>query len=90
MTTPTEPGTLPHHLEHIAADADDVVAMLTRHHAEGGDIHPEALPKAERLATGLRQVIDALTTHEHLAAGADDVWRLLGMEVPTSTDGESA
>jgi len=89
MTTPTEPGTLPHHLEHLAADANDVVAMLTRQHADGGDIHPEALPKAERLATSLRQVIDALTTHEHLAAGAEDVWRMLGIDVPTSDNGDS-
>ena len=89
MTTPTEPGTLPHHLEHLAADANDVVAMLTRQHADGGDIHPEALPKAERLATSLRQVIDALTTHEHLAAGAEDVWRMLGIDVPTSDNGDN-
>lgn len=89
MTTPTESGTLPHHLEHLAADANDVVAMLTRQHADGGDIHPEALPKAERLATSLRQVIDALTTHEHLAAGAEDVWRMLGIDVPTSDNGDS-
>ncbi|MEQ8719178.1 MAG: hypothetical protein RIE08_16330 [Acidimicrobiales bacterium] len=77
MTTPDQPGTLRHHLEHLAADADDVVAMLTRRHAEGGDIHPEPLAKAERLQTSLREVIDALTHHEHLAMGADDVWAML-------------
>jgi hypothetical protein len=68
------------HLEHLAADADDVVAMLNRQHADGGDIHPEALPKAARLQTSLRKVIDALRHHEHLAAGGDDVWGTLTRE----------
>ena len=80
MTEEPRPESLDIHLEHLAADADDVVAMLTRHHDEGGDIHPEALPKAARLETSLRKVIDALRHHEHLAAGADDVWAMLTRE----------
>ena len=83
MSTGDEEGvkdndvTLALHLEHIAADADDVLAMLTRKHDEGGDIHPEELGKAARLQTSLRKVIHALTHHEHLAMGADDVWAML-------------
>ncbi len=72
-----EEGTLAHHLAHLAADADDVVAMLSRPHAEGGDIHPEALPTAERLQTSLHDVLHALADHEHLAMSADDVWKVL-------------
>lgn len=75
-----EHGTLAHHLEHIAADADDVVAMLTRNHDEGGDIHPEALPKAARLQTSLREVIRALIHHDHLAMKSDDVWAVFTRE----------
>jgi hypothetical protein len=75
-----ERETLVHHLEHLAADADDVVALLTRNHEEGGDIHPEALPKAEHLQTSLRDVIRALTHHEHLAMKADDVWGMFTRE----------
>lgn len=69
--------TLAHHLGHLAADADDVMALLTTQHAEGGDIHPEAMHKAERLQTSLHEVIHALTRHEHLAMSADDVWTAL-------------
>ena len=72
-----EQGTLAHHLEHLAADADDVLAMLEVQHSAGGDIHPEALGKAERLQTSLRDVVDALTHHEHLAMDSDDVWNAL-------------
>lgn len=72
-----EPGTLAHHLGHLAADADDVVEMLTRSHEEGGDIHPEALAASKRLSTSLRDVIHALTEHEHLAMSSDDVWAML-------------
>ena len=72
-----EPGTLAHHLEHLAADADDVLAMLQVTHAAGGDIHPEALGKAERLHTSLRDVIHALTDHEHLAMDSHDVWNAI-------------
>ncbi len=73
----TEPGTLAHHLEHLAIDADDVAALLNTHHLEGGDIHPDALAKSVRLQTSLRGVIHALTQHEHLAMDADDVWAAL-------------
>lgn len=54
--------------------------MLTRQHEAGGDLHPEALPNAERLQTSLRAVIHALTHHEHLAMSADDVWAALTLE----------
>ena len=74
MSESAEPGTLSHHLEHLAADADDVRAMLSRPHSEGGDVHPEALVKADKVATSLREVIDALLHHEHLAMSSDDVW----------------
>ncbi|MDH3752895.1 MAG: hypothetical protein OEU32_03395 [Acidimicrobiia bacterium] len=80
MTTEPSPGTLADHLEHLAVDADDIVAMLTRAHDEHGDIHPEALGKSEQLSTSLREVIHALTHHEHLAMSADDVWRALSLK----------
>lgn len=89
MTQPTESSPLPLHLDHLAMDADDIVAMLTRHHDEGGDIHPEALPKAERLSTSIREIAHAFRVHDHLLAGADDVCRMLGIdapEPPTPTD----
>ena len=73
-------GTLAHHLEHLRADAEDVEAMLTVAHSEGGDVHPEALAKSARLQTSLADVIHALTHHEHLAADADDVWKMLTVE----------
>jgi hypothetical protein len=87
MTDTPEPASLAHHLSHLAADADDIETLLTRSHAEGGDIHPEALGKSERLATSLRDVIHALTEHEHLAMGADDVWKTL--TVKHSGNGDS-
>ncbi len=77
MAEKSEPGSLVHHLEHLAADADDVAALLTRAHEENGDIHPEALGKSARLATSLREVIHALTEHEPLAMSSDDVWAAL-------------
>ena len=80
MTENTEPGTLAHHLEHLAADADDLSTFLTQTHDEQGDIHPEALGKSERLSTSLREVIHALTQHEHLAMSSDDVWRALTVQ----------
>jgi hypothetical protein len=86
MTDTPEPASLAHHLSHLAADADDVEAFLTRAHDEGGDIHPEALGKSERLATSLRDVIHALTEHEHLAMGSDDVWK--GLTVKHSGNGD--
>ena len=75
-TPAAEDGTLAHHLEHLAASVDDVVAMLNRHHEEG-EIHPEALPKAEHVSASLKEVIHALTHHEHLAMTSDDVWKAL-------------
>lgn len=77
MTDTPDEVTLVNHLGNLAADADDVKAMLTAQHAAGGDIHPEALDKAERLQTSLHEVIRELTRHEHLAMGADDVWATL-------------
>lgn len=80
MTKETEPDSLAHHLGHLAADADDLAEFLTREHNASGDIHPEALGKSERLATSLRDIIHALTKHEHLAMGPDDVWRALNVK----------
>ena len=74
------PKTLASHLEHLAADADDIVAMLTLPHSEKGDIHPEALAKSARLQTSLREVIFALTHHDRLAMKADDVWSALSLK----------
>jgi len=68
------------------ADAEDIEALLTRAHTEGGDVHPEALGKSERLATSLRDVIHALTEHEHLAMGADDVWKTLTVKHSRNSD----
>ncbi|MFV0259600.1 MAG: hypothetical protein ACK5PP_14285 [Acidimicrobiales bacterium] len=82
-----EPISLATHLDHLAADADDVVAMLNRQHDAGGDIHPEALPKAARLQTSLKQVIEALRTHPHLAASSDDVWAMLNRQHHDHPDG---
>jgi hypothetical protein len=79
--------TLAEHLGHLAADADDVKALLTRQHDDGGDIHPEALGKADRLATGLRDVIAALGEHDHLAMTADDVWAALSRRHRSKGDG---
>lgn len=75
-----EEGTLANHLEHLAADADDLSELLSRSHESAGDIHPDALGRSEKLATNLRAVIDALGKHEHLAMGADDVWAMLTRE----------
>jgi len=87
MADQQDPRTLEHHLERLAVGADDIVAMLTRQHDDGGDIHPDALPKAERLATSLRDVIHALTHHEHLAMTADDVWQALTIKHQEQDDG---
>ena len=73
----TNGASMAHHFEHLAADADDVVALLSRQHEQGGDIHLEALPKAARLRTSLHDVLEALRHNEHLAMGADDVWKAL-------------
>jgi hypothetical protein len=82
-----QPESLAQHLGHLAADADDIKELLTRRHHEGGDIHPEALGKADRLATGLRDVIGALGEHEHLAMTADDVWAALSIRHRSRGDG---
>jgi hypothetical protein len=87
MPTDDEQDTLAHHLGHLAADADDVAAFLTRAHDEGGDIHPEALSASQRLSTSLREVIEALTHHEHLAMSADDVWAVLTRKHREHDDG---
>lgn len=87
MTDKPEPGSLPDHLEHLAASADDVTAFLTRTHDEGGDIHPEALGESQRLATSLREVIHALREHEHLAMGTDDIWKALTVKHVDRGDG---
>ncbi|MBT8240628.1 MAG: hypothetical protein KJN63_05320 [Acidimicrobiia bacterium] len=80
-----EDGTLAHHLEHLAATADDVVGMLNRSH-EAGEIHPEALTQAAHLQTSLRDVIHALLHHEHLAIKADDVWKVLTVKHTGDSD----
>ena len=77
MTSADDDATLAHHLTRLAADADDVVAMLSAHHADGGDIGPEALGTASRLQTSLHDVVHALTHHDHLAMSSDDVWAAL-------------
>ena len=87
MTEQSDSGSLAHHLEHLAADADDVTEFLTRQHEEGGDIHPEALGASKRLSTSLREVIRALTEHEHLAMTSDDVWKALTAKHTSRDDG---
>ncbi len=82
---PAEDGTLAHHLEHLAATADDVVEMLSRSH-DSGEIHPEALTNAAHLQTSLREVIHALLHHEHLAIKGDDVWKALTVKHKGSPD----
>lgn len=87
MTELQPPETLAQHLGHLAADADDIKDFLTRQHDDGGDIHPEALGKAERLSTSIRDVINALREHEHLAINADDVWGALSVRHRAGDDG---
>lgn len=82
----TEEGTLAHHLTHLAATADDVAAFLGREH-ESSEIHPEALAKSEHLVTSLKEVIHALTHHEHLAMTQDDVWQALSVKHQGRSDG---
>ena len=77
MSNVDDDTTLAGHLSHLAADADDVVAMLNAHHGEDGDLNPAALGAAARLQTSLHDVIHALTHHEHLAMSSDDVWSAL-------------
>ncbi len=78
MSDPLVPSTLASHLGHLEADLDDIVAMLTLHHDEGGDIHPEARAKAQHLRASLGDVVTALTEHhERLAMSTDDIWAAL-------------
>ncbi len=87
MTEPAvENGTLAHHLAHLAATADDLSAFLNRPHEEG-EIHPDALAKSEQLSTSLKDVIHALTHHEHLAMSSDDVWKALTVKHQEGGDG---
>ncbi len=81
-------GTLAHHLINLAASADDVAAMLTRPHT-AGEIHSEAVAKAEHLSTSLHDVIHALTHHEHLAMTSDDVWKALTRKHETHDPGDN-
>ncbi len=76
----TDDTDLATHLATLASDASGLSEVLNAHHAEGGDIHPETLDKAARLETSLHKVVQALTHHEHLAMGADDIWRMLNRE----------
>ncbi len=78
--TSNEDVTLADHLGTLAADAESLSRMLHAQHDEHGDIHPEELSKAAALETSLKDVIHALTHHEHLAMSADDVWKTLNVE----------
>jgi len=80
--------TLPHHLEHLAMTADDIVALVTRAHQEG-EIHPEVLAKSEKLAVGLREVVNELVHRDEsgLAAQPSDVWKMLTAKHRGSEDG---
>lgn len=80
-------GTLAHYLGQLATTADTLEEHLTEPHAHGA-IHPEALGEAAKLSTSLRAVIHALTHHEHLAMGIDDVWKFLSIEHQSHTDSE--
>ncbi len=84
MTDDTKPSdddvSLADHLSTLADDASGLSALLNAEHSAEGDIHPEALVKAAKLETSLREVIKALTHHEHLAMGADDIWKALSVE----------
>lgn len=85
--TPAE-DSLPHHLEHLAMTADDIAAMVNRAHDEG-EINQEALAKSEKLAAGLREVVETLLNQEGdgLAAEPSDVWRMLTAKHRQSDDG---
>ncbi len=52
------------HVDRLAADTDDLVSMLTRHHEAGGDLHPEALEASTRLAASVRD-LQAMLTRSH-------------------------
>ena len=81
--------TLADHLEHLAMTADDVASFMQRAHEEG-EIHPEALPKAEKLPLSIREVIHAILHHphlEHLAMDREDVWKQLTLKHSDHDDG---
>lgn len=78
-------GSLAHHLSELAATAEDLKAFLSQPH--DGDVHPEALANSERLSASLRDVIHALTHHEHLAMSTDDVWKTLTQKHNDHGDG---
>ena len=80
-------GTLAHHLTQLASTADSLKLRLAEPRP-GDEIHPEALGEAAHLSTSLREVIHALTHHEHLAMGIDDVWKLLSTKHRKHADGE--
>lgn len=80
-------GTLAHHLSELASTADGLKLKLAEPRP-GGEIHPEALGEAAKLSTSLSAVIHALTHHEHLALGADDVWKALTVEHREHKSGE--
>ena len=82
-----EDSTLAHHLTHLAATADDVADLLGRAHKEG-EIDPQALGKAAHLSTSLKDVIHALTHHEHLVMSSDDVWKALTVKHKDHEAGE--
>ena len=86
MSTVDEKHTLASHLEQLAMTADDVKAMITRSHEEG-EIHPDVVAQTEQLASGLRDVVNALMHNEHLAIGSDDVWKALMVKHGESNDG---
>ena len=69
--------------------ADDVANFIQRAHDEG-EIHPEALPKAEKLPLSLRELVQTILHHphlEHLAMNRDDVWKELTLKHRDHDDG---
>ncbi len=72
MEQPADDGAAAHseHVDRLAADTDDLVAMLTRHHAAGGDLHPEALDASTRLAASVRD-LQAMLSRNHDASRDD-------------------
>lgn len=80
-------GTLAEHLSGLAVTAGHLTVLLSEPQRTGA-MHPEALGEAARLSTSLRAVIHALTYHEHLAMGIDDVWKALSIEHRAHRSGE--
>jgi len=80
-------GTLAHHLAQLASTADSLEARLAEPSSDSA-IHPEALGEAAKLSTSLGAIVHALTHHEHLAMGVDDVWKLLTIEHRSHDNGE--